>query len=95
MIFALGITPKIYLHQLFAVHRDIAHASPGSADQIDKAGYRCSCDNQVVELPYLTGLPVIELTPPQFFRVRLSTANISIPSSPHFIFRLRGPPCLM
>jgi len=92
VVFALGITPKVFLHKLIAGHKDLAYTCHGTTDQFTKAGFRCNCDNQVVQVPYIHQIVAILLVVPICFPTDQITADHSFPCSPHLIFGLRGPP---
>ena len=92
-LFALGISPKIAIHALVARHSD-THLSLayGHSDQYNTAGFHCSTDNLVVELPFVHHLPVLQKEPEPFFPVHGCTLLEEPLSSIHLLFGLRGPP---
>ena len=93
LLFALSITPKVFVHALVAHHQD-RHLSIGhdASDQVNKAGYHCNVENLVVELPCLIYPISIQLPAPQLFRDYQVEADHQFYSFGHFIFGVRGPP---
>lgn len=91
LMFSLSITPKLFLHDLVVRHRD-SSISSGKYVQVGKTGFRCDCENQVVELPFLTQVGYFSLTAPVYFPVYALGTDYRFYSFPHFIFGLRGPP---
>ncbi len=95
LVFSLSITPKIFLHKLVASHKDRYPSTHSTQDQISKTGYRCDCESQVVEVPYLNYAYDIDLPYRRSFPVDRIIAERSFPSSPFLMFGLRGPPSLL
>jgi hypothetical protein len=94
LIFSLSITPKIALHSLVANHKDTHSHSDGRTDQLNKAGFSCDCNNQVVESPFLDYSLPAQLVAPVFFSDYQATAFQPFRSATHIIFGLRGPPAI-
>jgi len=92
LVFSLSITPKIFLHQLVANHKDRSYTAHSHTDQFTKAGFRCNCENQVVEVPYLNYSTGVDLVVYSSFQIDRTTPIYQFPSFPYFIFGLRGPP---
>lgn len=92
-LFALGITPKVLIHNLVAHHKDTHSVlGQGKTDQYNQAGFHCTIDNLVVESPFLnTPLSPGSELPKCFATKNLSPYKDHLSSS-HFIFGLRGPP---
>ncbi len=91
LIFAFSITPKLILHDLVVHHKDKPiHA--GENTQVSKTGFHCDCENQVVELPYLTYSAHQPADIPRSFQLYQTGVNCPFYSSPYLNFGLRGPP---
>ncbi|WP_276482551.1 hypothetical protein [Paraflavitalea pollutisoli] len=97
LLFTLSITPRQYLHDLFADHRDIAvHTHDTDEDQLDTAGFSCNTHDQVAESPF-TGHPAQpRITPPLLFPTAttqhfLTHLRLQAPS----VVDGRGPPALV
>jgi hypothetical protein len=93
MLFTLSITPKLYLHAIFADHTDTVFKKQNDGKpQVSKSGFACDCNNQVATSPFtehdganITGiLPVYQSFIPYF--------PSQIIASTKFYFELRGPP---
>jgi hypothetical protein len=91
-VFAVSITPKRFLHTVFAKHIDSKQVKNGDQPyQLTNSGYNCDTDNLVVESPFaivshLFLLPV----PPVFSSYTL--ADTSFTSVEKVFVSLRGPP---
>ena len=92
MVFALSITPKRFLHNVFAKHTDNKPAKNNDKPyQLTNSGYNCDSDNLVAESTFLND--------PPSFQFPLSTTfssyvvkNISFTSIAAIYSSLRGPP---
>jgi hypothetical protein len=93
MIFSFGITPKKFLHDAIATHRDkIVVATAHNQLHISHTGFACKADNLVAESPfteqdngfYFSGLPI--------FSEEQRAVPYHFYSSTHVFFALRGPP---
>ena len=93
LLFALCVTPKKTLHDLIADHKDTPFASTGAMQQhISNSGFRCNCDDLVVESPFICDYIPIDIIAPAVY-----TSHIPVPDDDfrflhHFYFELRGPP---
>lgn len=93
-LFALGSTPKLFVHNLVTAHRDqpalLVH--PGDV-QLNAAGFHCHTESQVVEVPCISFSLSFRLEPPVVF-LRRTTAGPG--GQGHcrtpLAFLLRGPP---
>jgi hypothetical protein len=92
LIFSLSITPKLFLHDLVAHHKDLSYPSHQHTDQINTAGFHCDRESQVVELPYISHVICIHLIVPGSFHTYQTRADHQVYFLPHFIVGLRGPP---
>lgn len=92
-LFALSVAPKIMIHALVAHHTDTRPAHDHEkADQLNKTGFHCAIDNQVVESPFLGYTVSIDWTILPLFPVYQPAPLEDHLSSSHLIFGLRGPP---
>ena len=95
LLFALCITPKKTLHDLIADHKDAPFASEGTAQQhISTSGFRCNCDDLVVESPFISDFIPIEI-----ITIAAYSSHVAAPADDfrflhHFYYELRGPPCI-
>lgn len=88
-----SITPKRFLHDLIADHKDtVTIATNDGKDHIDHHGFRCDCDNLVATSPFISQDIMAEpLTPTienSFFTTYTSGSKAAI----YYNFSLRGPP---
>jgi hypothetical protein len=92
IVFTLGITPKRFLHNVFAKHIDSSNKRNGDNPyQLSVSGFNCDNDNLVAESTF-----VIEQNS---FQIPLFVCyssyvikNISFSSNPKIFSYLRGPP---
>ena len=57
LLFSFCVTPKRFLHDILANHRD-TQTSPGlPVEQIANSGYHCHIDDLVVVAPFLSDIP--------------------------------------
>ncbi|MHA4807229.1 hypothetical protein ACX0G9_03955 [Flavitalea flava] len=93
VLFALGITPKIAVHSLVADHKDThLTGKHDRADQYNKAGFHCDCDNLVVESPFIYSFTDVQIGLPVCFLIYQVRAAHQILCTAPFLFGLRGPP---
>ena len=96
LLFAFCVTPKKLLHDLIADHNDTPFSvGSSSQQQFDYSGFRCNCDNLVVESPFIT--EVVALTTPVLFSYgNYSTPILQQAAKVHpFDIELRGPPAFI
>lgn len=68
LLFLLSITPRQYLHDIFADHRDIAvHTHDTDEDQLNTTGFNCNTHDQVAESPFTGHTAQPGITPPLLF----------------------------
>jgi hypothetical protein len=92
-IFALGITPRILLHDLVADHDDISfqcNNEPGT--HFHKSGYNCHIENFAAESPFTDVSRDLSVIPPNYCTVLKSVICNQIFPEPVVYFELRGPP---
>ena len=92
MLFLLSITPKIFLHDLIANHKDSYYSLSSTETQVTKKGIHCDCNSLVVVSPFLNESNSVSLTPPDYFVKYNCTLCNSFYSVNSYVFSLRGPP---
>ncbi|HXS58639.1 MAG TPA: hypothetical protein VN726_21070 [Hanamia sp.] len=93
-VFALSTTPTMFLHKIFADHKDfVEHTSPKTdAPQLNLSGIDCHCNSLVVIAPYIFNEDPVSLKFSPVFSGYTTPVISSIPFSQLFFFELRGPP---
>jgi hypothetical protein len=69
MLFSFCITPKRFLHDMLANHKDAQPFASVPLQQISQSGFRCQTDDLVVEAPFLPG--ILAILPHAFDAIRL------------------------
>jgi hypothetical protein len=96
ILFTLSITPKLYLHAVFADHTDlVCKKTDNGKTQVSKNGFACDCNNQVATSPFTEhdDAPKIgTVTVYQSFVVNFTSQIIS---TTRFYSALRGPPVVI
>lgn len=93
LLFAFCITPKMLLHDLIADHKDTPFTSSNSSNQqFEYSGFRCNCDNLVVESPFVYYHISQEIIHPEFRPDHSDFFSSNPLVSCAFYFELRGPP---
>lgn len=95
VLFAFSITPKLILHDLFARHKDLAAVS--SSDdlaRISLSGFRCNCENLVVESPFVAEITNFEIEPRRDLSSPPAGAVSEFHNATHFFPEFRGPPSI-
>ncbi|OQP48916.1 hypothetical protein A4R26_31225 [Niastella populi] len=95
LLFTFSITPRAYLHHLFADHQDIAFAYDlsGDEDQLSASGFQCDIHEQVAESPFTDLIYQLAVVQPILYPTATSQhliANIRLKAV--VISTLRGPP---
>jgi hypothetical protein len=71
LLFSFCVTPKRFLHDLLANHKDAQYSASLPLQQITTSGFHCNVDDLVVVAPYLpeiqTIVPVILSSNPLSF----------------------------
>jgi len=94
-VFAIGITPRKYLHDIFAKHEDARHlVVDHSKTTISSSGYNCNCDDQVAESSFLFSSHELEVVLPSAVS-STGVLKISFSSLPQYYTSLRGPPVML
>jgi hypothetical protein len=93
LVFSFSITPKKFLHNAIADHKDkVTVAGTGNNSRLSHAGFICKCDNLVAESPFTNEHTYFNFTPAPLFSVQKTIALYYFYSSAVFFFELRGPP---
>jgi hypothetical protein len=93
LVFTFSITPRKYLHDAIATHKDkTSQLSPEQGSQYSNAGFICKCDDLVAESPFTNDVQYFNCIQLPVFSVRLSAALYHFQSTHVFFFELRGPP---
>jgi hypothetical protein len=96
LVFAMSITPKQLLHNLFSNHNDISYShsrNNNSQPQINKAGINCQCVDFVAESPFIDINDVVNIIP-VFFHDKKAWYCSAPYSLYKFFSEFRGPPSL-
>jgi len=89
------LLPKKTLHDLIADHKDAPFASTETAQQhLSVSGFRCNCDDLVVESPFVSDILPIEITGAASYVSHNTVAADDFRFLHHFYFELRGPPSI-
>ena len=94
LIFTMSITPKVFLHDLTADHKDEVSVVLHCHDQhLDKVGFTCDCNNLVSTSPY-TVEPVLNIPEPQAIVLVGYTPSYAekVYAATTIFSSLRGPP---
>jgi hypothetical protein len=94
LLFSFCITPKKFLHDLLANHRDgqTAHSLP--VEQISSSGFHCHIDDLVVVAPFLPGIQSL-VTGISFFGIlHFSEPAVSFSFACRNLPEDRGPPAI-
>jgi len=94
LLFVLGNSPKQWLHDVFANHKDSTSGLSANNDKVEIAqkGIHCQCDHFVVESAFANpGNPISFLAPVVYSGFSSSLAS-AILNQHQFFFKLRGPP---
>ena len=93
-VFAIGITPRQYLHDIFAKHKDAkSYVSDRSNNAVSKSGYHCICDDLVAESNFLGSDVPNEIHLPSIIS-SLEVLEVRFSSVSPFYSLLRGPPAI-
>jgi hypothetical protein len=74
LLFAFCVTPKRFLHDLLANHRDTIMMHGVPQQQVTTSGFHCNVDDLVVVAPFLPG---IQITAPP--KLNTGSAHFSDP----------------
>ena len=92
MVFILGITPKRYLHNIFAKHIDSKSQRNDSIPyQLSASGYNCDNDNLVAESAFTSDSHLLNFPIPIIFS-NYTLIDVTYSSVEEVYASLRGPP---
>jgi hypothetical protein len=94
LLFSFCVTPKKFLHDLLANHKDAQYSSSLPLQQIATSGFHCNVDDLVVMEPYPPVLQIMDpvilsSTPLSFSDPRLSVVYLHLSHNEG-----RGPPAV-
>jgi hypothetical protein len=92
LLFCFCVTPKRFLHDLLANHKDTQNITGHPAEQIAASGFHCNVDELVVVAPFIPEIqtaeyPPISSTPVLFSEPLFSIVYLFLPQTDG-----RGPP---
>jgi hypothetical protein len=77
LLFSFCVTPKRFLHDLLANHRDVQTAATLPIEQIATSGFHCHVEDLVVVAPFLPGIqtadPLILSSEPLHYSVPVNS----------------------
>ena len=93
LIFSFSITPRKFLHDALANHKDktVMPSADGTA-QFSHTGFVCKCDNQVAESPFTDVIACFEFAAPRFFSEYKHARACRVYASTFLFCQRRGPP---
>lgn len=95
LLFTLSITPKLYLHAIFADHTDIVYKKSDGKTQVSKNGFTCDRNNQVATSPFTEHADAPETGVVSVYQSFISHFPSQIIANTQFYFELRGPPAVI
>jgi hypothetical protein len=94
ILFIFSITPRIFLHDLIADHKDSYFVSSSTDTQVAKKGIHCDCNSLVVDAPFFSESNYTHVNPLLFFIDHQYKINNCFYSVDAHVFSLRGPPAV-
>ena len=94
IVFAFSVTPRKYLHDLVATHKDTFFNSTDGVLIFHKASVNCHTENVVAESPFANDAINITISGPLVFVKKQPPVIVSCLTVITCFSRLRGPPCL-
>jgi len=95
IIFTISISPKRYLHDIFANHNDtISLAVNDGKLQLSEAGYNCDCNNLVATSPFMDEAVNIVVICPTIYPAFFVAFSNPLHSTSYSFTELRGPPAV-
>lgn len=93
LLFAFSITPKRWLHDVFASHKDrMAYSLNQEHPSVTAEHINCHCDNIVADSPFTLANPAFAILALSQYPV-YTVAPATDAAAPEFAtFLLRGPP---
>lgn len=92
LLFSLCVTPKRFLHDLLANHRDAQTTKSIPQQQVTSSGFHCHIDDLVVVEPFLPGIQPILVFEVKSVPVRYAEPAVSLGISEPAHSGNRGPP---
>jgi len=92
LLFSFCITPKRFLHELLANHRDAEISANQPVQQITSLGFHCHCDDLVVVAPFLPEIQAAATVALSFVPVRYTEPVAAFIVTGHAPADSRGPP---
>jgi hypothetical protein len=86
--------PRLYLHDIFAVHKDFVTRTHSIEPGIVKNGYNCQVNNLVATSPFTESEEMVTVDGEIDFPVLHTRYTSQIASAAPDRFTLRGPPVL-
>jgi len=90
----LSITPKLLLHTLSADHTDQPSKKISDKPEISQVGFNCDCNSIVATSPFTGSTDKFEISKLLHVTGYIESISVSLPSTDHFYFELRGPPAV-
>lgn len=95
LVFIFSITPKKFLHDAIANHKDkTIVVAAGDSPQYSHAAFVCKCDNQVAESPFTDAAGGFSFTALRFFASYQPIETCRSYTNFFLFFQRRGPPAL-
>ena len=92
VLFTLSITPKLYLHAIFADHTDIVLKKTDGKTQVSKNGFTCDRNNQVATSPFIEHADALDIGILHVYQSFIPHFPSKVIANTQFYFELRGPP---
>ena len=92
--FSLSITPRLFLHALFADHKDTVSRVVKKGDNVGNTGFTCDCNNLVATSPFTDTHDEISIGIQTSYQESVALFSTRIFQNTHQFFELRGPPVL-
>jgi len=95
VLFAFSGTPKRFLHDLVAHHKDTkSKFSPGAHTSVERSFYNCHTEDLVVESPFVEAAPPAILPAPSVVNETFTQLIARLYVVSLISTSLRGPPAL-
>jgi hypothetical protein len=94
LLFTISAVPKMYFHSAMVHHQDIAECSYAdkSSAHIDKDGFNCDIDQQLISFPFLGSFVSLKLQPVTVAYPGFAQAPVPDLFSVSILSGSRGPP---
>jgi len=95
LLFTFSITPKRYLHDLFAGHTHIVtNSSTAEQAHVIKSGFNCDCNTLVATSSFIDEKDNIGVVWPTMYLAFLVSFSNPVYSASYSFTELRGPPAV-